>query len=186
LAEKFNRIVLLPNIRNDIKLHKKLNIHYYKSLKKALFKPSAFFKGIVIPISVNASSKEAAIIGSILKKCSIPVLHSSAAIMLLAQTGYHNGVLYFMKILIGKKYALPVMVKEELVKFFAGFLEQKGIKLKVLWHLTLLSFVQTYKLDLTPLEKEKLTKLVEVHHHLISDDILRELNHKFKGNAMTD
>ena len=29
LAEKFNKLVLLPNIRNDIKSNKKLNIHYY-------------------------------------------------------------------------------------------------------------------------------------------------------------
>ena len=44
---------LLPSLRNDIRINKKLNIHYYKSLKRSLFKPSAFFKGIILPISQN-------------------------------------------------------------------------------------------------------------------------------------
>jgi essential nuclear protein 1 len=177
LAEKFNKLVLLPNIRNDIKSNKKLNIHYYNCLKKSIFKPSSFFKGIIIPISINANSKEAAILGSILRKCSIPVLHSSAALMLLAQNGYHNGVLYFMKILISKKYALPLSVKEELVKYFLSFMNHQQ-KLTVLWHQTLLSFCQIYKLDLSQVEKEKLRKLVESHNHpQISEEILRELNY---------
>jgi essential nuclear protein 1 len=188
-AEKYNELVLLPNIRNDIKQNKKLNIHHYKSLKKSIFKPSAFFKGIIIPISINASSKEAAILGSILKKCSIPVLHSSAALMLLAKTGYHNGVLYFMKILISKKYALPVQVKEELVNFFQSFVEKKE-KLTVLWHQTFLSFCQIYKLDLSQVEKEKLKRLIETHTHpQISDEVLRELNYskmEKKNLMMTD
>ena len=61
---------LVPAIRNDIKKNKKLNIHYYNCLKRALFKPSAFFKGIILPMSKTLSAKEASIIGSILRKCS--------------------------------------------------------------------------------------------------------------------
>ena len=188
LSEKFYKLVLLPNIRNDIKTHKKLSIHHYNSLKKSIFKPSAFFKGIIIPISINASSKEAAILGSILKKCSIPILHSSAALMLLAQTGNHNGVLYFMKILISKKYALPVLVKEQILKFFLSFTD-KPEKLTVLWYQTLLAFCQIYKLDFSQIEKQQLKKLVEVHFHpQITEDILRELNYSSndKKSMLTD
>ena len=48
------------------------------ALKKALFKPAAFFKGILLPLaeSGNCTLREATIVSSILAKCSIPMLHS--------------------------------------------------------------------------------------------------------------
>jgi essential nuclear protein 1 len=59
-ARIFLEGVLLDAMREDIRLakdgtrriknHRKLNVHYYESLKKALHKPSAFFKGIVFPL----------------------------------------------------------------------------------------------------------------------------------------
>lgn len=179
LAERFYQKVLLPKIRSDIKRHKKLNVHYYKCLKKAIFKPSGFFKGIIIPISKNASAKEAAILGSILKKCSIPVAHSSACIMnLLAENSLHLGALYFLKILLLKKYALPTSVKEALVKYFCSFRTFSQV-LPVSWHQTLLIFVQIYKFDLSEDEKNSLEKLITVqNHHMITEDIFRELNYK--------
>lgn len=179
LAERFYQKVLLPKVRNDIKKSKKLNVHYYKCLKKAIFKPSGFFKGIIIPISKNASAKEAAILGSILKKCSIPVSHSSACIMnLLQENQLHLGALYFLKILLLKKYALPTTVKEALVKYFCSF-RNYPTSLPVSWHQTLLIFVQIYKFDLTDSEKSNLENLLAVkNHHMITEDVLRELNYK--------
>ena len=59
-ARVFLEGVLLDAIREDIRLtkegsrkaknHRKLNVHYYESLKRALYKPAAFFKGIVFPL----------------------------------------------------------------------------------------------------------------------------------------
>jgi hypothetical protein len=49
-AQLFLEVVLLDNIREDIKVNKKLNPQYYEALKRALYKPSAFFKGIVFPM----------------------------------------------------------------------------------------------------------------------------------------
>lgn len=186
LAEKFYAKILLPAVRNNIRTYKKLNIHLYNCLKKAIFKPSAFFKGIIIPMSESLTAKEAAIIGSILKKCSIPVTHSSACIMKLMSLKPGMGVLFFMKILLLKKYAIPTKVKETLVNYFCKFAaEEKGnpfnneVNLPVLWHQTLLVFVQFYKFDLTEDEKEKIRNLVAVrNHHLITEDIYRELNYK--------
>jgi essential nuclear protein 1 len=192
LAEKFYAKVLLPAVRSDIKKNGKLNIHFYKCLKKAIFKPSAFFKGIIIPLSDSTSAKEASIIGSIVKKCSIPVTHSSACIMKLIDKCSNKlsmGALFFMKMLLLKKYALPTPVKEALVKFFVKFNDYTTV-LPVLWHQTLLIFVQIYKLDLTDEEKGNLKLLVnKQNHHLITEDIVRELNYKpvqtsfFTGNA---
>ena len=174
---------LLPAIRNDIKIHKKLNVHYYNCLKRCIFKPSAFFKGIIFPLSKNLSSKEAAIIGSILRKCSIPVNHSSAALIELiklcknGKNGISFGALYFMKILLMKKYAFPIFVKEELCKFFLSY-ENFKEKLPVMFHQVLLIFVQFYKLDLTPDEKNKLKIFNEKKgHYAIQNEINKELNY---------
>lgn len=59
-ARVFLEGVLLDAIREDIRMtkegsrkaknHRKLNVHYYESLKRALYKPAAFFKGIVFPL----------------------------------------------------------------------------------------------------------------------------------------
>jgi len=189
LSETFYSTVLLPGIREDIKKHKKLNIHYYNCLKKAIFKPSGFFKGLIIPLAESCSAKEAAVIGSIIRKCSIPVYHSSACLMKLienCQNKINMGCLFFIKILLLKKYALPTTVKESLVKFFFSFLQSQYYadihsnesQLPVLWHQTLLIFIQIYKFDLTDEEKGKLRVLINAqHHHLITEDIIRELNY---------
>jgi essential nuclear protein 1 len=42
---------LLPAVRQDIAKNKKLNYHYFHALKKAFYKPAAWFKGILFPIA---------------------------------------------------------------------------------------------------------------------------------------
>ena len=174
---------LVPAIKADIKKNKKLNIHYYNCLKRALFKPSAFFKGIILPMSKSLSGKEASIIGSILRKCSIPNNHASAAIVKLSQLcqndkkGVSVGALFFIRLLLVKKYALPKEVKDHLVKFFMSYYDFDRNKLPVLWHQTLLCFVQHYKLDLTEDEKINLKDLNnKIGHHIIQSEISKELS----------
>ena len=180
---------LVPAIRNDIKKNKKLNIHYYNCLKRALFKPSAFFKGIILPMSKTLSAKEASIIGSILRKCSIPNNHASAALVKLMEicqndkNGISVGALFFMRLLLVKKYAFPKEVKEKLVNFFLGYYDFDKEKLPVLWHQAFLCFVQHYKLDLTENEKNKLKELNNrVGHHIISSEISKELSFSRQQN----
>jgi essential nuclear protein 1 len=49
-AQLFLSVVLLDAVREDIRENRKLNYHYMFALKRALYKPAAFFKGIVFPI----------------------------------------------------------------------------------------------------------------------------------------
>ena len=49
-AQLFLEVVLLDAIREDIRANKKLNIQYYECLKRALYKPGAFFKAIIFPM----------------------------------------------------------------------------------------------------------------------------------------
>lgn len=49
-AERFYRLVLLPRVREDIRKNKRLHFALYQTLKKSLYKPAAFFKGILFPL----------------------------------------------------------------------------------------------------------------------------------------
>merc|ERR1712113_763350 len=69
MAQRFYNLVLLPAIRQNIAEHKRLNFHYYRSLRKTIFKPAAFFKGIVLPLAgENCTLREAALLCSVLAK----------------------------------------------------------------------------------------------------------------------
>ena len=190
LIEDFFKLYLVPYIRNNIKRYHKLNIHLYNSLKKAIYKPAGFFKGIVFPMAENLTAKEANILGSILSKCSIPVAHSSSAIMMLFELNnkedlsrVSHGHLFFIKILLSKKYALPTIVKSGIVNNFYNIavnnLKQNIKKLPLIFHQCLLVFVETYKFDLDDEEKKKIRYICEkFNHHIISNLVTKELNFK--------
>ncbi|NWV81940.1 BYST protein, partial [Dasyornis broadbenti] len=177
MAQRFYNLVLLPRIRDDIAEYKRLNFHLYMALKKALFKPAAWFKGILIPLceSGTCTLREAIIIGSILTKCSIPVLHSSAALLKLAEMQYSGANSIFLRLLIDKKYALPFRVLDALVFHFLAFRTDQRL-LPVLWHQSFLALAQRYKEDLSSEQKEALLELLKFHSHpQISPEIRREL-----------
>lgn len=177
MAQRFYNLVLLPRVRDDIAEYKKLNFHLYSALKKALFKPGAWFKGILIPLceSGTCTLREAIIIGSILTKCSIPVLHSSAAMLKLAEMEYNGANSIFLRLLLDKKYALPFRVLDALVAHFLSFRSEKR-ELPVLWHQSLLTLAQRYKADLASEQKASLLELLKIQTHpQISAEIRREL-----------
>ena len=57
------------------------------SFKNALLKPAAFIKGTLLPMcdTKTCTIPEAIIVGSFISKTSIPVLHSSAAMLKIAE-----------------------------------------------------------------------------------------------------
>jgi len=177
MAQRFYYLVLLDAVRADIHQQKKLNYHYYLSLKKAVYKPAAFFKGLLLPLcKENCTLREAAIVASVLQRVSIPVHHSAVAIHKLAQMKEYNGAAsIFIKTLLNKKYALPVPVIASLVRHFASFIEDDR-DLPVLWHQALLTFCQRYKNEVQDQARESLRLVMKKHyHHKITPEIRREL-----------
>lgn len=177
MAQRFYNLVLLPRVRDDIAEYKKLNPHLYMSLKKALFKPAAFFKGILLPLceSGTCTLREAVIIGSVLNKTSIPVLHSAAALLKIAEMDYSGANSIFMRILLDKKYALPYRVVDAVVYHFLRFAGDLRT-LPVLWHQCFLTFAQRYKNDISTDQKEALFDVLKAHaHDKITPEIRREL-----------
>lgn len=166
LAQRYYNLVLYPRVRDDIAEYKRLNYHLYMSLKKALFKPAAFFKGILLPLcqSGTCTLREAVIVGSVVTKCSIPSLHSSAALLKIAEMDYNGANSLFLRLLIEKKYALPYRVIDAVVFHFVRFLSDTR-DMPVLWYQALLRFVQIYKEDISSEQKDAMGDLCRKHNH---------------------
>lgn len=183
MAQRFYNLVLLDAVRADIYANKKLNYHYYMALKKAVYKPAAFFKGILLPLCKKEAActlREAIIVASVLQRVSIPVHHSAVAIHKLANmTEYYNGATsIFIKTLLNKKYSLPAPVIQSLIMHFVRFKDNENLteELPVLWHQALLVFVQRYKNEVGVEGKAKLRDLMKVHSHpKITVEVRREL-----------
>ncbi|KAL1449975.1 hypothetical protein WDU94_002440 [Cyamophila willieti] len=177
MAQRFYNLVLLPRVRDDIAEYKRLNFHLYQAMRKALYKPGAFMKGILLPLceSGTCSLREAIIIGSVVSKNSIPMLHSAAALLKIAEMEYNGANSIFLRILLDKKYALPYRVVDAIVFHFLRF-EREDRELPVLWHQSLLTFAQRYKQDVSSEQRKALLDLLRSKSHpTITTDIRREL-----------
>lgn len=192
-AQKFVSMILLERFKAELDPNapskpgsgpKTLNYHVYRALKKSLYKPAAFFKGFLFPLaeSGSCSMREAAIASSILTKTSVPVLHSAAALMRLADYEYYSGpISMFMKVLLEKKYALPYKVVDSIVFHFMRFRAPKTAnkaekQLPVMWHQTFLVFAQRYKNDITDDQRDALIDVLKIQNHPgITPEIRREL-----------
>lgn len=204
VVRRFLETVILDHVRGDIYETKKLNVHLYKALQKATYKPAAFFKGFLFPLisSGTCTLREAHIISSVLTRVSIPVLHSAAALMRLTEIAAEQASVstegggatnIFIRILLEKKYALPYKVIDNLVFHFLRFRTTdpqindeelqglngsgtKDLKLPVLWHQSLLAFAQRYRNDITEDQREALLDLLLVRgHRQIGPEVRREL-----------
>lgn len=192
-AQKFIEMVLLEKFRVSIEDSEDhtLNYHIYRALKKALYKPGAFFKGFLLPlVDSHCTVREATIAASVLAKVSIPVLHSSVALSHLTQRDFNPASTVFIRVLIEKKYALPYQTLDDLVFYFMRFrnaalnqdsmMEEEESKkipaLPVVWHKAFLAFAQRYKNDITDDQRDFLLETVRQRfHHQIGLEIRREL-----------
>ncbi|KAF4528803.1 hypothetical protein B566_EDAN017306 [Ephemera danica] len=185
MTQRFYNLVLLPRVRDDISEYKRLNFHLYQALRKALFKPAAFMKGFLLPLceSGTCTLREAIIVGSVLARNSVPILHSAAAMLKLAEMEYTGASSIFLRVLLDKKYALPyrVLVFKYLLSKNLGNnpmykFERETRELPVLWHQALLTFVQRYKSDISSEQRDALLKLLHhQNHYTITPEVRREL-----------
>uniref|UniRef100_A0A914VFM0 Bystin n=1 Tax=Plectus sambesii TaxID=2011161 RepID=A0A914VFM0_9BILA len=179
MCQRFYNLLLLPRIRDDIEEYKKLNFHLYQALRKSLYKPAAFFKGILLPLceSGTCTLREATIIGSVLTKSSVPMLHAAAAMLKIAEMDYTGANSLFLRTLIDKKYTLPYRAIDALVFHFLRFASDTR-EMPVLWHQALLALCQRYKTDVSSEQRQSLLELIKTHqHYQITPEIRRELQH---------
>lgn len=188
LVQRFYYVILLPKIRDEIQEKKKLGFHHYLALKKALYRPAAFFRGILLPLceSGDCTLREATIVGSVMRRVSIPAIHASVAIYKLCQMPYFGATQYFILVLLNKKFSLPYKVIDTVYDYFMNFMNDPR-KFPSLWHQTLLVFAQRYKNDLTQEQKQGLQQLTQIHKNAtITPEINREIfSAKNRGESST-
>lgn len=98
---------------------------------------------MLLPLCASGTCtlREAVIVSSVLRRVSVPVLHSAAALLRLAEMPYSGTTSFFIRVLLDKKYALPYRVVDALVDHFVRFRREERT-LPVVWHQALLCFVQ--------------------------------------------
>lgn len=179
MTQRFYNAVLLPSIRTHMRAAKAMPPHYYMSIRKAIFKQRAFLKGFLLPLCEDGDCnlREAMIIGSVLAKTSIKVVNAAVAMAKIALMPYNGACSLFLRVLIDKQFSLPLGCVDAIVQHFGAQLHPDAPKeFPVLWHQSLLSFVQRYKNDLTPEQVLLLQKVYNRHnHYLITSEIRREL-----------
>ncbi|KAL2175660.1 Bystin-domain-containing protein [Thermothelomyces heterothallicus CBS 202.75] len=194
VVQRFMEMVILERVREDIYEHKKLNVHLFNCLKKALYKPAGFFKGFLFPLAASGTCtlREAQIVSAVLARVSIPVLHSAAAIKTLCdiaaeqasqQSECVSATNYMLKVLLEKKYALPWQCVDALVFHFLRYAstaspggDSAPKALPVIFHQCMLAFAQRYRNDITEDQREALLDLLLNHgHDKIAPEIRREL-----------
>ena len=178
MAQRFLALVLLPAVRRDIQDNSRLHFALFQSLKKATYKPGAFYKGFLLPLCASGTCtlREAVIITSVLRRASIPVMHSAAALLRIAEMPYSGVNSFFIRVLLDKKYALPYRVVDSLVDHFTSFGKEER-QLPVVWHQALLCFIQRYKAEIRKEDKEALRALCRAqHHYLVTPEVMREID----------
>ncbi|KAF5843232.1 Bystin-domain-containing protein [Dunaliella salina] len=142
-------------------------------------------QGLLLPLcaSRTCTLREAVIFSAVLRRTSIPVLHSAAALLRMAELEYCGTTSFFMRVLLDKKYALPYRVIDSLVDHFVRFADDER-DMPVVWHQTLLCFIQRYKDEIRPEDKAALRKLCsEQSHYLVTPEVYRELDHSRAGRG---
>ncbi|KAM7189711.1 Bystin [Naviculisporaceae sp. PSN 640] len=200
VVQRFTEMVILERVREDIHETKKLNVHLFNCLKRALYKPAGFFKGFLFPLAASGTCtlREAQIIAAVLTRVSIPVLHSAAAIKTLCdiaaeqasqQSECVSATNYLLKVLLEKKYALPWQCIDSLVFHFLRYAATANAEVRagttsaavarqlpVIFHQCLLAFAERYRNDITEDQREALLDLLlNYGHEKIAPEIRREL-----------
>jgi essential nuclear protein 1 len=177
-APRYLRTVLLPAVREDIRSHQRLHFALFQALRKSTYKPGAFFKGVLLPLCAegDCSLREAVILSSVLKRASLPALHSAAALLRLSKLPYCGTTSFFLRVLLDKRYALPYAVVDSLVDHFCAFSDDER-QMPVVWHQSLLCFAQRYKEELSAKDVGRLRQLCDrQHHYAVTPEVLRELD----------
>ncbi|MCO5583779.1 hypothetical protein L7F22_037693 [Adiantum nelumboides] len=154
--------------------------------KKGRLQAGSILQGLPLSLcETGCTLKEAAIVSSVLTRVSIPILHSAAALLHLAEMHYAGPTSLFIRVLLDKKHALPYKVVDALVFHFLRFAdpdmgvekaEGGGRRMPVLWHQSLLVFCQEIQAGPDPDQKAALLDLLRVQRHDgIGPDVRREL-----------
>ena len=164
-AEEFYRSWLSPAVKRDLANSKKLNVHLYEALKKALYKTNAWFKGIMFEFcSETTMLREMKVIESLVSKMSIPVITASVAMLKLMEMPPTTPVVHYLAAFLNKHYTLPKRVLTGITEYLLTFTLQEG-ELSVAWQTLFLTLVKQYGQSLDEMAKGALQELARIKPH---------------------
>lgn len=174
-SEKFLREFFLPKLKADYSESKEVHQQHFIALKKSLYRPSAFYKGIVLPLLEDnrVTLKQASIISSVISKSPIPMLFSAAALASLCNLPYSGPRALIMRTILDKKYALPLNLIHIILLFFEQTSHESKM-LPVLWHQCLFVFVQRYKKEFVREQKTKILEILKLSRHEAISSLIEE------------
>lgn len=175
-AEEFYKAWLVPAVKRDLANNKKLNVHLYDALKKALYKTNAWFKGIMFELcNEHTLLREVKVIESLLSKMSIPVISASVAMLKLMELPASVPSIHYLSALLNKHYTLPRRVLTSLSEYLLSFANREE-ELSVAWQCLFLTLVKQYSQSLDEMTKAALIELAKAKQHkLITPEILKHL-----------
>ena len=120
-AQRYYNLILLPRVRDDIRANK-AKLSFILRRQKSHLQTSSVLLRVYYYLAESACTlKEALIVGSVMSKVSIPMMHSAAAMLKLTQLPYSGGTSIFLTVLMNKKYSLPYKVIDAIAAHFASF-----------------------------------------------------------------
>ncbi|KAI6236745.1 Bystin family protein [Aphelenchoides besseyi] len=176
VCERFYRYYLLPRVLDDIMEFRKLNVHLFNALKKAVYKPTAFVKGILLPMCTSDSFSMivAHVIRGVLTAVSLPVFHAATAMIKIARLPVSSPISYVLTGMINKRYTMPSLAVDALIHYFCSYDLDDEMPLSL--NTCIQNFVQLYKLELTDQQKQTLIELLKNKGHKLASSIpLQEL-----------
>ena len=164
----------MPCVKRDLMNSKKLNVHLYEALKKALYKTNAWFKGVMFEFCSEATLlRETKVIESLLSKMSIPVITASVAMLKLLEMPPTNPIIHYLSAFLNKHYTLPKRVLTAITEYLLAFKNFEG-ELSIAWQNLLLTLVKQYGQSLDEMAKSALSDLAKAKSHkLITPEILK-------------
>jgi essential nuclear protein 1 len=146
--------------------YRKLNDLLFTAVKKAAFKTVAFIKGFLLPLcsSESFSLHVAHVLRGALNSISLPVFHAATAMIKISELPISSPVSYVLTGMIYKRYTLPSLAVDALIKYFSKFEpeEEENDRMPLSLNACIHAFIQIYKLELTAEQREELTQLLKV------------------------
>ncbi|CAO3629015.1 unnamed protein product [Mucor fragilis] len=165
-TKQYFECVLLHAVRDDLakSANGQLDPALFIALKKALAcNPALFMKGLLFPLceSNTCTVAEACVLANALGQTKIPALQSATALLRLSEQLFTLPVCILVQVFLQKRQALPYRVVDILTFAYFCRREESLQQLPIMWYQSLLTFVQSYSMDMVPTQKTALLALIQ-------------------------
>nr|CAH8864476.1 unnamed protein product [Trichobilharzia regenti] len=171
-AHHFYELYLLPKVKQDIEENRRLCVHLFESLIASMFRPEEFISGVYLPwVQSEMSKTEGVILSNLIKRATLKSRFAAVALALTLEEDFSIPRSMVIETFLAKKYHLPEAAVHRVIDYFISFdkdctaylTDEKRMPLT--WFKSLLVFLEYYRHNINPDQREKLLKLCRRHEH---------------------